>query len=157
MKFTVRNIRMKRVSGEADYHLSVIVNQITGHAVLVKRWGKVGVTGQVRAERFMSEDQARAAINKILASKTKSSAKHVYDIVEDKKYSELTMSASLDTLYSYARRNIKGDDQIHYKWLGMDQTIVIAQEEEEKAANEAELRKLGLYEVGQSTDHYGTW
>lgn len=56
--------------GTKDYDIWIISNQFTNRAILVRRWGKVGATGQTKINDFVHINQASKYADKIIKDKT---------------------------------------------------------------------------------------
>jgi predicted DNA-binding WGR domain protein len=66
------DVLLRRVEPEqkvARFYDLMIVRDLFGHVMLVRRWGCVGNRGRERLDEHASEDEAAKAMNKLAATK----------------------------------------------------------------------------------------
>jgi len=111
MSFTILTTRMLHEGGTKDYDLHIVRNSASNRAVLVRRWGAVGLEGQVMTKTFGHYNQARAYAQKIINDKIRpvkgydvqgdsfkesehQTLEHAESVLGQKVITELNLSAS---------------------------------------------------------------
>ena len=104
-EFLLKHIGMKHNGGTKDYDILILVNQTTNHALLVRRWGKVGAAGQTKTKQFRHFRQAERWAGKLIEDKT--TPEHGYVATESSTHLDVGEVMNLDFIGCSVSLNLK--------------------------------------------------
>ena len=156
--FKLTHIGMKHEGGTKDYDILIIANQKTERAVMIRRWGKVGVAGQTMAMQFRHYKQADVYAQKIVTDKTRPSKGYVANTsTEALSYGEVRDLDYIGTSVSLSLKHMASADDMEF--LVSDSPGLQPKPAPKSSTSTAHVTPAPAPEPAKPVQpaHYGSW
>lgn len=139
-----RHIHYEHEGGTKDYDLWIL--GVDKKALVIKRWGKIGATGQVQVKPYDSFYTAENVLDKEITNRRKKGYRTIADIQNDYDASQIVESIKDRDMDIYRRM----EERLEGFFAGLGHTVTSDLPDAPPAKSESELNEL-------RPESWGTW